>query len=447
MESGDRKYKLQTPNSKLPTVTGLVSVMKQKVGILSLGCPRNLVDSEHMLGALSRKGCRITDLEKADVGIVNTCAFVQDAKKESIDAIIGMVELKKAGKLRKVIVCGCLVQRYAKELAAEFPEVDSFVGSPNLSGGKDRYPLTPESYAYLKISEGCVNKCSFCAVPLIKPRLESLDPAQVLERVREFDRAGISEINVIGQDITGYGLDRGEKDGLAAIMARILKGSKFTPRWFRLLYLHPARVTEGLLALMRDEPRLCKYIDLPLQHISDRILRRMNRHVTQRRIRDLIARVRKLVPGVAIRTAFIVGFPGETEKEFEELLAFIRDARFERLGAFIYSREEGTRAFSFRPQVPERIQRERLDRVMRLQQEISRSHTAALAGKELDVLIEGCEDGRWLGRTQADAPEVDGEVFIGSKRKLRIGEIVKARVTDTLEYDICAEVVDHEYRK
>ncbi|MGE5308153.1 MAG: MiaB/RimO family radical SAM methylthiotransferase [Deltaproteobacteria bacterium] len=428
---------------------------KPAVGILSLGCSRNLVDSELLLGRLSGKGFRVTDLQKAEIGVVNTCAFVQDAKTESIEAIAELVELKKAGRLKKIIVCGCLVQRYGEELRKGFPEVDAFIGSPGLDLGKERYALTPASYAYLKICEGCVNKCSFCAVPGIKPRLESLEEKQVIEKLAGFDRQGIPEIDIIGQDITGYGLDRGPSrrlhtrrgldrggEGLARIVSLILKKSKFSPRWFRLLYLHPARVSDKLLRLVRDDPRMCKYIDLPLQHINDRVLKAMNRHTSKADILRLLERVRGTIPGVAVRTAFIVGFPGETDKEFEELLSFIREARFERLGCFIYSREEGTAAASMKGQVPEKVKQERLDRVMRLQQDISREHNAALMGRTLDVLIDEEEDGRYLGRTQADAPEVDGSVFVSSKRRLKTGEMVRARVTDTLEYDICAEVED-----
>jgi ribosomal protein S12 methylthiotransferase len=421
--------------------------MKPAIAILSLGCPRNLVDSEHMLGRFVRKGFRITDLDMADIGVVNTCAFVKDAKTESIDAILELVALKKAGKLKKIIVSGCLVQRYGEELAHEFPEVDSFIGIPVLaSETAQRYLLTPKSYAYLKICEGCVSKCSFCAVPLIKPRLESLDNRQILSKVKELDSAGITEINIIGQDITGYGLERGKTSALPALLRSIIRNSSYRPRWFRLLYLNPSRVTNELLSLVGGEERICKYIDLPLQHINDRILRLMNRRTTKKQIFGLIARIRKMIPGVALRTAFIVGFPGETDKEFDELLEFIEKTKFERLGAFLYSREEGTKAYSFKGQLPERVMRERFDRIMQAQQRISREHTAALAGKAVDVLIDEKEGDHWLGRTQADAPEVDGTVFVSSKRQLHVGEIVRAKVTDTLEYDICAEV-DNEYRK
>lgn len=413
--------------------------MKGTIGIVSLGCPRNLVDSEHIVGRLVRRGYRVADIARAETAIVNTCAFVQDAKAESIDAILDLIELKKAGKLKKIIVCGCLVQRYAKELAKEFPEVDSFVGPQSLVGEGERYPLTPKSFAYLKICEGCVNSCSFCAVPLIKGRLESLEDAQVISKLRELDAAGITEIDVIGQDITGYGLDRGEEDALPRIIRELLANSSRGPRWFRLLYLHPSRVTDGLLAVMKSDPRVCRYIDLPLQHINDRILKAMNRHTSKKQITGLIEKVRRSVPGVAVRTTFIVGFPGETEKEFGELLRFIEEMRFERLGAFMYSREEGTAAYSFPDQVPDDVMRERFDRIMQAQQEISREETQKLRGASLEVLIDEKDGDRWLGRTRHDAPEVDGIVFVSSKKPLEPGQVVRATVTDTMEYDLCAE--------
>lgn len=420
--------------------------MKRKVGILSLGCPRNLVDSEGILGRLTGKGYQVTDISRAEVAILNTCAFVKDAKTEAIDAILELVELKKQGKLKKVIVCGCLVQRYGNDLRREFPEVDAFVGSPNLAEGIARYPLTPASHAYLKICEGCVNNCSFCAVPLIKARLESLGDKDVLAKLDALDASRVPEVNIIGQDLTGYGLDRGTKDGLEKLLSQILRRSRFTPRWFRLLYLHPARVTDSLLRLMASDPRVCRYIDLPLQHVNDRILTRMNRHTTKDGILSLIERVRKLLPGAAIRTAFIVGFPGETDKEFQELLSFIKETGFERLGVFTYSREEGTRAAGFKGQVPDKVKQERFDLIMSAQQEISRRHNAALMGTTLEVLIDEKEGGRYLGRSRFDAPEVDGSVFVTSRRPLKAGDIVTARVTDTLEYDLCAEVC-HEHRE
>jgi len=417
-----------------------------KIGILSLGCPRNLVDSEGILGRLAGKGYQVTDISRAEIAILNTCAFVKDAKTEAIDAILELVELKKQGKLKKVIVCGCLVQRYGNDLRREFPEVDAFVGSPALAEGIARYPLTPASHAYLKICEGCVNNCSFCAVPIIKLRLESLGEKDVLAKLDALDASRVPEINIIGQDLTGYGLDRGTKAGLEKLLSQILRRSRFAPRWFRLLYLHPARVTDSLLRLMASDPRVCRYIDLPLQHVNDRILTRMNRHTSKDDISRLIGRVRKILPGAAIRTAFIVGFPGETDKEFQELLSFIKETGFERLGVFTYSQEEGTRAAGFKGQVPDKVKQERFDLIMSAQQEISRRHNAALMGNTLEVLIDGKEDGRYLGRSRFDAPEVDGSVFVTSRRPLKAGEIVTARVTDTLEYDLCAEVC-HEHRE
>ena len=420
---------------------------KIAVGIVSLGCPRNLVDSEALLGRLAGKGYRITGMDEAEIGIVNTCAFVEDAKTEAIDAILELVELKKKGKLKRVVVCGCLAQRYGDALRKEFPEVDAFVGSPGLMPpGERRFSLTPKSYAYLKICEGCVNNCSFCSVPLIKTRLESLEESSVLAGLAELDRQKVTEVDIIGQDITGYGLDSGRKGRLEHILRAILKSSKKRDRWFRLLYLHPARVGDGLLRLMRDEDRICKYIDVPIQHINARILRLMNRHTGKKEIISLIERVRRLIPGAAIRTSLIVGFPGETDREFAELVDFIRDTRFERLGAFIYSREEGTPAYSFPGQVPERVQRQRFDEIMSVQQEISARQNREFLGTTLDVLIDEKEQDHYLGRTRYDAPEVDGTVFVTSRRTLEPGEIARVRITDTLEYDLSGEVTN-EHRK
>ena len=424
---------------------------KTRVGIVSLGCPRNLVDSESLLGRLAGKGYRITGMEHAEIGIVNTCAFVEDAKTEAIEAILELARLKKMGSLRKIIVCGCLAQRYGDTLRKEFPEVDAFVGSPALFHQDGQgFSLTPKSYAYLKICEGCVNNCSFCSVPLIKSRLESLDEESVMAGIDRLDRERFTEVDIIGQDITGYGIDSSGKGRLAQILRAILKHSKYRgKRWFRLLYLHPARVGDDLLRLIRDEPRICKYIDLPVQHINSRILRLMNRHTGKKEIIRLIERARKLIPGVAIRSSLIVGFPGETDAEFREMVSFVKDTGFERLGAFIYSREEGTPAFSFSGQVPGKVQRRRFDEIMSVQQGISERKNRELLGKTLDVLIDEKDSqarGHYLGRTQHDAPEVDGTVFVKSRRALKTGDIVRVRITDTLEYDLSGEVAN-EHRE
>ena len=406
-----------------------------KVGILSLGCPRNLVDSEHILGQLNFLGHQIVGIEDADIAIINTCAFIEDAKAESIQAILELIELKRSGKLKKVIVYGCLAQRYQEKLRREFPEVDAFVGRSDLVVEPKRVALTPSHYAYLKICEGCLNKCSFCVIPKIKSTFRSLKISSILKQVEGFNRQGIAELNIIGQDITGYGLDLYGKFKLTQLVKSIARKSPGIG-WLRLLYLYPSRVTGDLLKLIRDEGRLCKYIDLPIQHVNDRILKSMNRHTTKRQILELIERARKIIPGVCLRTSIIVGFPSETEKEFKELLEFIKQVKFERLGAFVYSREEDTPAFSFPGQVAKKVKLARFDAVMSAQQEISRQVNLKFLGSSLKVLIDEKENDHYIGRSEFDAPEVDGQVFVNSKRSLNPGDFVEVRITDTLEYDL-----------
>ncbi|MDD5196184.1 MAG: 30S ribosomal protein S12 methylthiotransferase RimO [Candidatus Omnitrophota bacterium] len=413
--------------------------MKAKIGILSLGCPRNLVDSENLLGRLNLKGYPVVDINTADVALINTCAFIDEAKKESVEAILDLIELKKEGKLKKILVYGCLPGRYKDSLRKELPEVDAFIGKLSLNHNLKRFPLTPRHYAYLKICEGCVNNCSFCIIPKIKGKFLSLGVSSILEEVKRFNCQGLSELNIIGQDITGYGLDLKSKEGLAELLPRIARLAKEI-NWIRLLYLNPGRLSDKLLAVIRDEPKICKYIDLPIQHINSRILKLMNRGISGQGIIRVIEKIRKTIPGVALRTSVIVGFPGETGKEFKELLNFIKDVKFERLGAFTYSREEGTRAYNFKGQVPDRLKSERLAAVMSVQQEVSRQINSKFLGKSLMVLVDEEEDGSYLGRTQYDAPEVDGLVYIRSKHKLHPGDFVRVRISDTLEYDLVGEV-------
>ncbi|MDD2689375.1 MAG: MiaB/RimO family radical SAM methylthiotransferase [Candidatus Omnitrophica bacterium] len=414
--------------------------MKQKLGMLSLGCPRNLVDAESLLERLNSKGYRIVeDISEADVALVNTCAFIEEARSESVEAILELIELKNKGKLKKIIVHGCLAQRY-KDLNKELPEVDAFVGSLELNHGTKRFALTPKHYAYLKICEGCVNNCSYCVIPKIKGRLVSLDEESIIQKVKDFNRQKISELNIIGQDITGFGMDLSGRIRLTGILKKIISNAPDIG-WIRLLYLNPERITDELLKLISSHVQVCKYIDLPLQHINSRILALMNRKITKKEIISLIEKVRKVIPGVCLRTSLILGFPSETDKEFKELLDFIRDAEFERLGAFIYSREQGTAAYGFKGQVPRKIKQERFDAVMSLQQEISSTVNARLLGKQMDVLIEEKQDGAYIGRSQADAPEVDGLVYVNSRRLLKEGEFAKVRITDTLEYDLVGEVI------
>lgn len=412
-----------------------------KIGIVSLGCPRNLVDAEAMLGRLRGKGYSVADIHKADVGIVNTCAFIEDAKAESINAILELIELKREGRLKKVIVSGCLPQRYKKELIRELPEIDAFIGAPALNHSTQRFPITPAHYAYLKICEGCISNCSYCAIPRIKGRLRSLKPADALAKVEAFSRQGIAELNIIGQDTTGYGMDLYGSPQFGRILKGIVKKSAAI-RWLRLLYLYPSRVSEEVLDIIRGEEKVCKYLDLPLQHINDRILKLMRRDTKKKDIMRLIENVRSRIPDVTIRTSLIVGFPSETEDEFRELLDFVKEVKFERLGVFAYSREEDTPAAGFKGQLSQKIKEERLGAVMSLQQEISSALNRKFLGKIIRVLIdEKDSDGIYLGRSQYDAPEVDGLVYVRSRKPLRAGDFADVRITDTLEYDLTGEVV------
>lgn len=414
---------------------------EMKVGILSLGCPRNLVDSETMLGRLKSKNRRIVDIKDADVAIVNTCAFIEDAKRESIDAILNLIGLKREGAIRKIIVAGCLAQRYPEELRKNFKEVDAFVGTLNINHNEiNRYLLTPRHSVYLKISEGCANKCSYCVIPAIKGPFVSRGMASIINEVRRLDRLGVKELNIVGQDITLYGRDIFGRPSLAGLLKKIVAAAD-NIKWIRLLYMNPERLDDELIEVIGGEPKICKYIDMPLQHINDRILKLMNRNTSRKRITSLIRKIRKAVPGAALRTSLIAGFPSETKKEFEELVDFIGEVKFERLGAFIYSREEGTAAYHLKGQVPQKTKEERFDRIMAAQQEIAKGVNSGFINKEIDALIEekdAKDAGLYLARSQYDAPEVDGIVYVRSQKKLKPGDLVRARIEDTLEYDLVA---------
>jgi len=396
------------------------------------------VDAEAILGRLSSKGYDIVDINKADVAIINTCAFIDDAKKESVDAILDLISLKKEGKLKKIIVSGCLAQRYKDKLKEELPEIDAFIGAAALNHSTERFSITPKHYAYLKICDGCVNNCSYCVIPKIKGKFRSLDIDSVLDKVSAFNKAGVSELNIIGQDISGFGLDLYGTRELPQLLRKIAKKAK-NIGWIRLLYLYPHKIIKELLEVIKDEPKICRYFDLPIQHISENILKLMNRRISKREILDLIQQVRKNIPEAAIRTSVIVGFPGETDKEFNELLKFIEETKFERLGAFMYSREEGTAAYSFQNQVPEKTKISRFNAIMSAQQKISEENNIKFLGKVINVLIDEKKDGLYLGRSQYDAPEVDGLVYVNSKKTIEAGSFVKVKITDTLEYDLSGE--------
>ena len=425
----------------------------QKVGVVNLGCARNLVDAQMMLGRLKKNGHRIVDTNQADVVIVNTCSFIEEARKESVDTILDLIELKKQGKIQKVIVAGCLAQRYGQDLAKEFKEVDAFVGTPTLSRQDipDQLQLTPKHFAYVKICESCFNACSFCAIPKIKGKFISRTIESVVKETQELDAKGVKEINIIGQDITAYGMDVYRRKALAELLEKLVKVTK-NIEWIRLLYAFPAHVTDELIDVIASQEKICSYIDIPLQHVSDHILLKQNRNITTAGTYDLIRKFRQRIPDVFLRTTYIVGMPGETDQNFNELRQFNKEMRFERVGVFIYSKEEGTLAASMPDQVPEKIKKERLDILMKDQQEISRQVQESFVGRTLKVLVEEKEKNSveagsksipntYIGRSEYDAPDVDGLVYVRSLKSLKPGEFIKTKVTDAYEYDLAGVAV------
>lgn len=416
----------------------------QKVGLINLGCARNTVDSQTILSNLKRQGHRIVDIDESEVAIVNTCAFIDEAKQESIDTIIELLELKKQGKLKRVIVAGCLAQRYHKELAEEFKDVDAIIGAQRLdrSAVPSEVSLTPKHYAYVKISESCYNKCSFCIIPKIKGKFVSRTIESVVEEVRRLDRQGVSEINIIGQDITAYGMDIYHELSLARLLRELVAVTE-NIRWIRLLYAFPAHVTDELIDVIAGEDKICKYIDIPLQHISDHILKDMNRNITTQGTIELMDKFKTKIPGGSLRTTFILGLPGETDADFEELIDFVRKTRFEKMGTFLYSREENTPAADMPDQVPDKVKKRRMDELMQIQQEISEEIQQGYIGRTLRVMIDekqANEEGLYLGRSEYDAPDVDGLVYVHSERPLAPGEFVDVKILDALAYDLVGEI-------
>ena len=436
------------------------------IGILSLGCSRNLVDSEVMLGILKKSGFRIAEDNKCcDILVINTCAFIKSAREEAVHSVLEAAHLKKEGKIKHLVVCGCLPQLYKDELSKELPEVDLFLGTSdivriqdfikdinkdtkrNLITGKlnylynDHSPrllLTPKHYAYVKISEGCDNRCSYCIISRLRGKFRSRDIKSVVNEVKELSREGaLKEINLVGQDTTLFGMDRYGKPQLPRLLKKLC-GLNTSVRWIRLLYTHPAHYNKEIIGIVRDEDRICKYLDIPIQHINDGILKKMNRRVRKKDIIRLIDYIRQNVPGIVLRTSIIAGFPGEGDKEFKELLDFLKDTGFDKLGAFTYSKEDGTPAARFKDQVPEKVKKSRLDEIMKLQAGISSSINKNYIGRIVEVLIDEKCDGQYIGRTQGDAPEVDGSVYVKGEG-LKTGEFCKVKITDALEYDLTGE--------
>ena len=425
----------------------------KRVSVVTLGCSKNLVDSETMLGQLRANGFQAIHSEDesggADIVIVNTCGFIASAKKESIDEILRFAQAKKSGRIGRLIVTGCLSERYRKELKSGMPEVDAFFGTHELPGllralGADykrellgeRLLATPRHYAYLKISEGCDRACSFCAIPLMRGRHVSRTMKELAAEARRLARNGVKELILIAQDSTAYGLDLYGKRRLADLLKTLSDVEGIG--WIRLHYAFPSGFPRDALAVMAERPNICKYLDLPLQHINDRLLASMRRGTTRKRTGALIADIRQRVPGIALRTTLIAGYPGETRREHEELLQWAAAVRFERLGVFEYSHEENTRAFALADDVPAREKKRRAGALLAQQQGISRELNEAMVGRTLRILVDRKEGGVFVGRTEADSPEVDNEVFVKSPR-LKIGEFAQVRITGAAEYDLNAE--------
>lgn len=453
------------------------SAAGKKVHFISLGCPKNLVDSEIMLGHLLKEGYAVTeDSTEADTVIVNTCGFIEDAKRESISKILEMAELKKTGKLKQLVVAGCLTQRYKDELVEGLPEADLFVGSgefqniaqilkdheagdpnkrffnlPTYLQEEDtpRVNSQPGYRAYLKISEGCLKRCAFCAIPKIRGNLQSRRLSAIVNEAKLLVAGGVREINIVSHDFTDYGWDLRRKDPNAIeTPTRLLEALADIKGldWIRVLYLYPDGITDEMIQLIKTCPNLVKYFDMPLQHINNNVLKRMNRHMTREEIVERLEKIRSEIPDAVIRTQFIVGFPGETEEEFQELLEFVKEQRFDRVGCFKYSPEENTPGGRMPDQIDEETKQRRHDRLMELQMEISREKHRAFIGKVVSVLVEGYSEETDLllqGRMAQQAPDIDGVVLINDGHA-EVGEIVPVLITDSMDYDLIGEIVETE---
>ncbi len=444
-----------------------------KVGFVSLGCPKNQLDTEVMLHEVATAGYEITPEEtEADVVIINTCGFIESAKRESIDNILDIAWLKKNHTLKAIVVTGCLAERYRESILEQFPEVDAVLGVGSIHNiveaieavtvkkkkgskrryssfedkecvrlGGDRILTTPEYTAYIKIAEGCDNRCAYCAIPSIRGKFRSRTVEDLVAEAKQLDALGVRELCVVAQDITRYGQDIYGEYKLAELLRKITEATSIP--WIRLLYCYPDKITDELIAEMRDNPRILKYIDLPLQHISDNMLRSMNRHGDSAMIRDVVAKLRREIPNIVIRTTFIVGFPGESEEDFCELCEFVKEARFEHAGVFTYSREEGTASYDFDNQIDEQVKQDRMDLLMREQLEINEQINARMVGKTLNVLCEGYDTVGEIhyGRGAADAPEIDGKIYFRSSVRIAPGSFVKVKIREVADYDLVGRAI------
>lgn len=435
---------------------------------ISLGCDKNLVDSEVMLGLLDAKGYRIVDdEEQADVIVVNTCCFIHDAKEESIQTILEMAEYKETARLKALIVTGCLAQRYQYEILKEIPEVDAVLGTASYDrivqtvekalegkggvelGNLDALPAaegrrlvtTGGHYAYLKIAEGCDKHCTYCIIPKIRGNYRSVPMERLLEEARHLARQGVKELILVAQETTLYGKDLYGEKSLPRLLRELCKLKGI--RWIRLLYCYPEEVDDELIRVIREEKKICHYLDLPVQHASDDILKRMGRRTSKEQLKEIIAKLRAEIEDIVIRTTLITGFPGETRQQHEELMEFVDEMEFERLGVFTYSSEEDTPAADMPGQVPEEVKEERQAQLMELQQEIVFDQAEGMIGREVLVMIEGkvADEDAYVGRTYRDAPNVDGLIFVQTEEELATGDFARVRVTQALEYDLIGELI------
>lgn len=425
-----------------------------RVNVVTLGCSKNVVDSEVLMNQLRANDFSVSHEAKRvnhDIVIVNTCGFIEAAKQESINTILHYVDLKEKGKVKKVYVTGCLSERYKTDLEKEIPEVDAYFGTMELGNllAKlnadykkellgERMLTTPKHYAYLKISEGCDRPCSFCAIPLMRGKHVSKPIESIIQETQILTQNGVKEIMLIAQDLTYYGLDLYNTRKLNELLIQLseVKGLE----WIRLHYAYPAQFPEEILDTMRERKNICNYLDIPLQHASDNMLKIMRRGITKRKSIELIEKIRKKVPNVAIRTTLIVGHPGETEADFEELKSFVEEIQFERLGVFTYSHEENTHSYTLQDTVPDEEKRRRADEIMEIQQDISFDLNSKKIGQTLKVLIDRREGQFWVGRTEFDSPEVDNEVLISSDKNLKAGTFVPVTITECTEFDLYGTV-------
>jgi len=425
------------------------------VDIITLGCSKNLVDSEKLMAQFRANGIKVRhdpDKVSAETVVINTCGFIGDAQEESVNMILECLELKKAGKIGRIYVMGCLSQKFHKELMAEIPDIDGWYGKFDWDGilkemgrkwhgeiENDRVITTPSHYAYLKIAEGCNRGCAYCAIPLMTGKYHSRSQEDILDEARKLVDKGVKEIQLIAQDLTYYGTDIAHKPTLAELVNRIsdIKGVE----WLRLHYGYPNNFPMDLLPVMRERDNVCKYMDIALQHISDTVLKRMHRNITARQTRELLSRIREEIPGIHLRTTLMVGFPGETDDDYEQLLDFVREQRFERMGAFAYCEVDGTySALHYKDDIDDQVKQARLSRLMRVQQDISAAINESKVGKTFKVMTDSLEGDYYVGRTEFDSPEVDPEVLIKADRELPVGDFVNVKITEADAFDLYGEV-------